>query len=80
MLKNYLKMAWKVLLRRKLFTFISLFGISFTIFILMMAISFLDSTISPKGPEVKQDRILFTGNLVVKTGSQHEAVLLLIIS
>ncbi len=69
MLENYLKMAWKVLLRRKLFTFISLFGISFTIFILMVAISFLDSTISPKGPERKQNRILFTGNMIIKNGN-----------
>lgn len=68
MLANYFKMAWKVLLRRKLFTFISLFGISFTIFILMIAISYLDSMISPKGPEVKQDRILYTGNLTIRSG------------
>jgi len=68
MLQNYLKMAWKVLLRRKLFTFISLFGISFTIFILMVAISYLDSMISPKGPEGKQNRILHTGNIIVRNG------------
>ena len=37
MLKNYLKLAWKVLLRRKFFTFISLFGISFTLVVLMLA-------------------------------------------
>jgi putative ABC transport system permease protein len=66
MLENYIKMAWKVLLRRKLFAFISLFGISFTIFILMIAISYLDSMISPKGPEVKQNRILYTGNLMIR--------------
>ena len=34
MLKSYLKLAWKVLLRRKFFTFISLFGISFTLVVL----------------------------------------------
>ena len=31
MLKNYMKMAIRVLLRRKFFTFVSLFGISFTL-------------------------------------------------
>ena len=34
MLKSYLKLAWKVLLRRKFFTFISLFGIAFTLVVL----------------------------------------------
>ncbi len=37
MFKNYLKIAIKVLLRRKMFTFISLFGISFTLTILLAA-------------------------------------------
>ena len=36
MIKNYLKLAFKVLLRRKFFTFISLFGISFTLVVLMV--------------------------------------------
>ena len=36
MLKHYLSLAVKVLLRRKFFTFISLFGISFTLLVLMV--------------------------------------------
>ena len=36
MLKHYLNLAVKVLLRRKFFTFISLFGISFTLLVLMV--------------------------------------------
>ena len=36
MLKNYIKMALKVLLRRKVFTCISLFTISFTLMVLMV--------------------------------------------
>ena len=39
MLKNYLKIALKVLMRRKMFTFISLFGICFTLAILLCATS-----------------------------------------
>ena len=31
MLSNYLKIAVKVLLRRKFYTFVSLFGIAFTL-------------------------------------------------
>lgn len=37
MLENYFKIAIVVLGRRKFFTFISLFGISFTLTILMVA-------------------------------------------
>ena len=42
MLRNYMKMALKVLLRRKLFTCISLFTISFTLMVLMVAASLFD--------------------------------------
>ena len=37
MLRNYIKIAYKVFLRRKFFTFISLFAISFTLMVLMVA-------------------------------------------
>ena len=42
MFKNYLKIAFKVLLRRKFFTFVSLFAISFTMVVLMVAAALLD--------------------------------------
>ncbi len=58
MLKNYLKVALKVFLRRKLFTFVSLFAISFTLFILMIASAILDQMYSPIPPETKLDRTL----------------------
>ena len=58
MLKNYIKMAIKVLLRRKFFTFISLFGISFTLIVLMVAVAFFDHAFAPFPPEVNQDRTL----------------------
>jgi putative ABC transport system permease protein len=57
-------MAWKVLLRRKFFTFISLFGISFTLFVLMVATAFLDEAIQPKGPDINQSRILLANRLL----------------
>ncbi len=56
MLKNYLKLAWKVLLRRKFFTFISLFGISFTLVVLMLATAILDHVIAQYPPETNQNR------------------------
>ncbi len=42
MLKKYIKLALKVLLRHKFFTFVSLFGISFTLMILLVMTAFLD--------------------------------------
>jgi len=51
MYKNYLVMAWKVLLRRKMFTFISLFGISLTLAVLLIASTLFDNYIYPNGPE-----------------------------
>ncbi len=58
MLKNYIKIALKVLLRRKFFTFISLFGISFTLLILVVVTSVIDHTFGPQYPEKKLDRTL----------------------
>lgn len=59
MLKNYLKITWKVLMRNKLFTFISLFGISFTLIILIVAASFFDYFTKSNYPAKKLDRIAF---------------------
>jgi putative ABC transport system permease protein len=56
MIKSYLKLAWKVLLRRKFFTFISLFGISFTLLVLMLATALLDHVLAPFPPETQLDR------------------------
>lgn len=59
MLKNYLKIAIAVLKRRKFFTFISLFGISFTLTILMVVTSFADKMFGPNYPDNKRDRSLY---------------------
>lgn len=64
MLENYIKMAFKVLLRKKFFTAISLFGISFTILILLVATSFLEHSVNPGGPHVNDDRILIASRLM----------------
>jgi putative ABC transport system permease protein len=58
MLTNYLKLAWKVLQRRKVFTAISLFGTSFTLVVLTVAVAMFDHTLSPMPPEVNLDRTL----------------------
>jgi putative ABC transport system permease protein len=57
-MNSYVKLALKVLGRRKLFTFISLFGISMTLVVLMVATSVLDNFFAPHGPESKFGRAL----------------------
>jgi len=56
MIKSYLTLAWKVLLRRRFFTFISLFGISFTLVVLMLVTSLLDHVVAGFPPETKHER------------------------
>ncbi len=58
MLKNYLKIAFKVLSRRKFFTAISLFGIGLTLVVLMVATALLDHVFAPHPPETELDRTL----------------------
>ncbi|GAA4393020.1 ABC transporter permease [Hymenobacter koreensis] len=66
MLLSYLKIAWKVLLRRKLFTFISLFGISFTLMVLLVVVAFLDHAVGSHAPESRLDRTLFVNFVHLK--------------
>lgn len=58
MIRNYVKVALKVLARRKFFTFISLFGISLTLVVLMVGSAVLDNLFSPGRPESRADRTL----------------------
>jgi len=58
MLRSYLKLSIKVLLRRKFFTAISLFGISFTLMVLMVSASIIDQALGPHAPAVNQNRML----------------------
>ena len=70
MLKNYFKIAIAVLKRRKFFTFISLFGISFTLTILIVVTAFVDNTISANYPEVNRDRSLYITTVQQKQTKQ----------
>jgi putative ABC transport system permease protein len=60
MFTNYFKIALKVLGRRKFFTFISLFGITLTLVVLMVAAAILDNAFAPQQPESRFDRVLGT--------------------
>lgn len=69
MLKNYFKIAIAVLKRRKFFTFISLFGISFTLTILVVLAAFIDKVVNDRYPDKKRDRSLYT-NTMTERGEQ----------
>jgi len=58
MLKHYLLLSLKVLARRKFFTFISIFGISFTLVVLILITAIADRTFATMPPETRQDLTL----------------------
>lgn len=60
MFKNYLKITLAVMKRRKFFTFISLFGISMTLSILVVLTSFYEHLVGANYPEVNRDRSLYS--------------------
>jgi putative ABC transport system permease protein len=70
MLINYLKIAIKVLGRRKFFTFISLFGISLTLVVLMVVTAVMDNIFAPRAPESRFDRalVIYTIGIYGKDG------------
>jgi putative ABC transport system permease protein len=63
---NYIKMSLRVLSRKKFFTAITLFGISFTIAILMLIVSVLETEVGKTKPLTKKDRIVVLPNLQLK--------------
>jgi putative ABC transport system permease protein len=73
MLRIHLKLALKVLLRRKVHTAISLFGISFTLLALILVAALADHAAGPVGPEKRQDRILISsGGVEDLTGETRQ--------
>lgn len=59
MIRNYLSLALKVLRRKPFYTFISLFGISFTLMILMLITSMGDAMFGANKPMTDSDRMVF---------------------
>ena len=59
MIKNYLILALKVLRRKPFYTFISLFGISFTLMILMLITSMGDALFGANQPTTDVDRLVY---------------------
>lgn len=63
MFSNYLKITFAVMKRRKFFTFISLFGISITLTILILMTSFYEHLFGGKYPEKYRERSLFSSRI-----------------
>ena len=63
MLRNYLLLALKVLRRRPFYTFIALFGISFTLMILMLIASLGDASLGKNAPMTEADRMVIVSGL-----------------
>lgn len=70
MLLNYLTIAWKVLLRHPFYTFITLFGISLTLTVLMLLTAFLDHAIGAHYPETRRDRTLYVERMSLEDSAQ----------
>lgn len=67
MLKNYLRTFWKVARQNKLFTFLSLFGISITIMFVMILSMTVNKVVKGSGPEKHLGNILVAENMKVRT-------------
>lgn len=63
MLKNYFKLALKVLGRNKFFTSISLFGISFTLLVLMVITAFYDAEFGKNPPMSEKDKFVIVDRI-----------------
>lgn len=64
MFKNYLITAYRVYLRRKLFTVINLMCITLTLMVLLVVTALLQNAFFPRGVEGKSDRYLQIGTMV----------------
>ena len=69
-----LKLALRVLARRKVFTAISLVGITLTLVVLMVATAILDNVFAAAKPESELDRMLFVsvGRPLQQGHEQHQ--------
>ena len=67
MFKNYLITAYKVLLRRKFFSFVNLFGIALTLAVLTVVVALMDSYLFPSSAERNSGRFLEVSRLMLES-------------
>ena len=66
MLTNYIKLALRVLARKKFFTAITLFGISFTLAILMLIVSVMETEVGKTSPLTNKDKMVILPTLQLR--------------
>ncbi|NQX56771.1 ABC transporter permease [Pedobacter panaciterrae] len=70
MLKNYIKLTFKVMLRKKYYTALTLVGISLTLMVITVFASFLDQIVSANPPEIHRERTLILDKVSVYKGDK----------
>ncbi|MBZ0112274.1 MAG: ABC transporter permease [Thermoanaerobaculia bacterium] len=67
MLRNYLLTAYRVLLRRKFFTFVNLFAVALTLAVLTVVFALLQNFLAPMGEEQRSDHYLAVESATIRT-------------
>lgn len=65
MLRNYLRITFAVLMRRKFLTFVNLFGAAVTIIVLVVGFALVESFVSPAGAQQRQRQILTVSDMLL---------------
>ncbi|MDE2733281.1 MAG: ABC transporter permease [Gemmatimonadota bacterium] len=73
MLKNYVKIAFRMFWRHKFFTGVNLFGICITLVVLMFAVIIFDQEVGPIPPEIHADRTLYLRSIYVLQTSEQRS-------
>ncbi|HLU93060.1 MAG TPA: FtsX-like permease family protein [Membranihabitans sp.] len=74
MLTNYLKIALKTFSRNRFYTLVSLFGISFTLMVLMLATAFMDNEWGTNPPLSNKDKLLIIPHMDMRTWKRESSV------
>lgn len=70
MIKSYIKLAWRVLIKKKFFSFITLFGISITLMVLMTFIAFWETQTGDRSPISDKDKMVFVHRMQIREVAQ----------
>ncbi|WP_207533247.1 ABC transporter permease [Desertivirga arenae] len=73
MLKNYIKLAVKVMMRKKYYTILSLLGVSFTIMIITVFTSFIDQIIGENSAEPNRTHTLILDKVTAYNKGKAES-------
>src|SRR5215213_8192313 len=72
MLKNYLKIAWRNLMKNKTFSFINIFGLAIGLTCCMLITMYIQNELSYDSYHVNASRIYQVGTTFVKPGKDDD--------